>query len=297
MHAAILMCPSCRGELEISAQSTRCTHCQVLYPNQENGIPDLRLRQPKTVALDFTIPPVSAAPGNPAAGIQPLAVNSTPEVDFSGVIIPRHLTVPLLSHFPRAKENGALALDLGCGEGIHRAVIEKAGFSYVGLDYDLPRSAGLAAHAPYLGDAHALPFRDASFEFILSVAVLEHIRYPFVMMKEVYRVLKPGGRFIGTAAFMEPFHQNSFSHPTHLGLVNLLSYGGFAVEQIAPDRQWTGLAALAKNGLFPRMPAAMIKLVLLPVVLAQKLWWGLARKDDAALIRNTSGSFAFIASK
>jgi len=223
----------------------------------------------------------------------PLDLNPAPEVDLTGVRVPHHLTREMISWFPKPRAQGALALDLGCGDVIHREICEAAGFGYVGLDYDSPR-------APILGDAHALPFRDGAFEFILSVAVLEHVQWPFVMAREAHRVLKPGGVFIGTVAFLEPFHQNSHYHHTHLGTINTLRYGGFTVERVAPSEEWSVLLAQASMGLFPKVPRPAARALVWPLELLQRVMWkaGTLLNPDPkrrSRTRNTTGAFAFVA--
>jgi len=222
-----------------------------------------------------------------------LPENDTPEVSFRNFNGPHHLTKEIMSHFPKAKRNDSLMLDLGCGSTRHREVCEHAGFEYVGLDYK-------SAKAPILGDAHSLPFRDESFEFILSIAVLEHIRFPFVVMKEAYRVLKPDGKFIGSVAFLEPFHGDSFYHHTHLGTYNSLHEGGFEIAYIAPNDKWTVLLAQARIGLFPKMPAFLSKSLVMPLQISHKLWWRIGsmfnhKASEKNRVIHTTGHFTFIA--
>jgi SAM-dependent methyltransferase len=263
------------------------------YPERSSGGLDLRLRRPKTCELRFELG--THLPPEDHVSFEPLPMNPVPEVDFTGWQAPFHLTRELLSHVPRARTPTSIMLDLGCGEAIHRDVMEHCGYEYVGLDYDTPG-------APFLGDAHALPFREASFEFILSIAVLEHIRYPHVMMTEAARVLKPGGRFMGTVAFLEPFHLNSYYHHSHLGTLNSLQYAGFDVLRIAPSTDWTGLRAQALMEFYPRMPRTMIKAIVAPVDVSRRLWQGLRRLRNPRIelnqhARNVTGSFTFIATK
>lgn len=43
-----------------------------------------------------------------------------------------------------------------------------------------------------------LPFRDASFDWVISFQVIEHIRDDRAFVAEIHRVLRPGGRFLVT---------------------------------------------------------------------------------------------------
>jgi SAM-dependent methyltransferase len=164
------------------------------------------------------------------------------------------------------------------------------------VDYSSPS-------APILADAHALPFESNSLDFVLSIAVLEHLRYPLVAMSEVYRVLKPGGYFIGTVAFLEPFHGNSYYHHTHLGSFTSLSAVGFLIDRIGANARWSGLRAQASmGGLFPRMPESLARTLVLPLELLSRLWWFVGRfvtrrvTRSQRLVTNT-GSFEFVAHK
>lgn len=290
---AALVCPACRAGLEDVAAGLRCTACGAVYPPAPGGGPDLRLRGEVTRSLEFPLgtPPLREE----EMECVPLEANPAPAVELGGVPVPRHLTREMISWFPRPRSPESLALDLGCGDLVHREIVERAGFVYAGIDYSSPR-------APILGDAHALPLADDSIEFILSVAVLEHLRWPFVAMREAFRVMRPGGTFIGTVAFLEPFHENSHYHHTHLGTINSLRYGGFEVVEVAPSAEWTVLVAQASMGLFPRVPAPVAKALVYPLEILQRILWsaGSLLKPDPARrsrTRNTTGAFAFIARK
>ncbi|MFC2015947.1 class I SAM-dependent methyltransferase [Chloroflexota bacterium] len=289
----ILACPNCQYPLDKASHGAECCHCGEQFRFAASGSLDLRLHRAKSCVLEFDL--LERLPAAGTLDFQPLTPNQTPEVDYSTADVPRHLSRELLGYFPRAEGENSLMLDLGCGSTIHREVCELAGFEYVGVDYSSPQ-------APILGDAHSLSFKDSSFDFVLSIAVLEHIRYPLVMMREVYRILKPGGTFIGTVAFLEPFHSDSFYHHTHLGVVSSLEYGGFKVEKVAPSRKHSVLVAQAKSALFPRMPRSVSIALVMPLYLLHQLWWRIGssltgRLDETVRILTTTGAFSFVARK
>ncbi len=57
-----------------------------------------------------------------------------------------------------------------------------------------------------VGDAHALPFLPGTFDFIFSLAVIEHLRQPFIAAQEMNDALRTGGYVYGECNFVFPYH-------------------------------------------------------------------------------------------
>jgi len=289
----ILVCPQCGNALKQTDDGASCASCQIAYNYSDTGALDLRLRKKKKYQLQFELD--SGALPDSMLEFEPLTENTSPQIDFSTIKIPERLSKELISYFPKAKAADSLMLDLGCGSTLHREICKHAGFEYVGLDY-------YACEAPILGDAHSLPFSDNSFEFILFINTLEHCRYPFIAIREIVRILKSGGTLIGTVAFLEPFHDNSFYHHTHLGILNSLLYSGLRIKYIAPNPKWPVFVALAHMHFFRGMPGLLSKALVLPLHILHRLWWTFisivsGKKLNNYRLRKFAGSFAFIANK
>jgi SAM-dependent methyltransferase len=89
-------------------------------------------------------------------------------------------------------------LDLGCGRGGVVELFWREVQLAAGVD---PDPSSLASHRaagmPVVrGVGESLPFVDAAFDLIVSLWVLEHLREPAATLREVHRVLAPGGHFI-----------------------------------------------------------------------------------------------------
>jgi SAM-dependent methyltransferase len=177
--------------------------------------------------------------------------------------------------------------------------METLGYRYYGVDY-----AGAAADD--LVDAHALPYADSTFDLIFAIALLEHLAQAARVIQEVQRVLNASRYFIGTAAFLEPFHDNSFSHLSPLGLSNALQSSGFAVEAILAIRGWNVIRAQLEMGFErARLPRWIPQLLSQPFVWAMEAY-ALAGRSfasdksrhtrDAAYARH-AGAFFFVARK
>ena len=65
-------------------------------------------------------------------------------------------------------------------------------------------------HIQFVADAHRLPLADCSLDMVVIQAVLEHVLEPEKVVKEIFRVLKPGGIVYAETPFMQQVHEGPF---------------------------------------------------------------------------------------
>lgn len=119
-------------------------------------------------------------------------------------------------------------LDVGCGTGRHRALIETRGYTWFGLD----RCS--VTPEVFSGSAEALPLSASSMSALVASQVLEYVEQPELVFAEAARVLEPGGVICGSASFLEPVHGRTYYNLSPLILEQLLRRHGFADIQIKP---------------------------------------------------------------
>ena len=122
---------------------------------------------------------------------------------------------PLLEWL-RGVQVGGRVLDVGCGDRPYDGLFTEAD-ELVG--FDVPSNELADIH----GTIEAVPVDDASFDVALCLQVLEHVPDPAAAIRELRRVVRPGGRVLLTTHGVYPFHPNpdDLWRWTHQGLERL----------------------------------------------------------------------------
>jgi ubiquinone/menaquinone biosynthesis C-methylase UbiE len=99
---------------------------------------------------------------------------------------------------------GQFALDVATGTGLIARALARTSDRVTGVDISpglltIAQSRSNGVTPLVLGDAHRLPFRDRSFDLVTCGVSLSHFAEVSVALREVYRLLRPGGRFITSA--------------------------------------------------------------------------------------------------
>ena len=120
---------------------------------------------------------------------------------------------PLLDWLQAHNVAGVRVLDVGAGDRPYRALFPDA------VAFDVPDNP----HADLHGSLEAIPVDDASFDVVLCLQVLEHVPDPGAAVRELRRVVRPGGRVLLSTHGIYPFHPNpdDLWRWTHQGLERL----------------------------------------------------------------------------
>jgi predicted SAM-dependent methyltransferase/uncharacterized protein YbaR (Trm112 family) len=108
-----------------------------------------------------------------------------------------------------------------------------------------------------VADAHELPYEDGTVDAIYVEAVLEHLQRPGDAVKEMYRVLRPGGRVWASTPFMQAYHgyPDHYQNFTVTGHQLLFQHAGFQIEEagahVGPMFTMVSLTATFLRTYFP----------------------------------------------
>jgi SAM-dependent methyltransferase len=101
----------------------------------------------------------------------------------------------------RDEVSSASVLNVGAGGELGGLIQGLPGANVISVDMDPRRKPTLVA------DACRLPFPDNTFDAAFALEVLEHIPTPEVAVRELARVLKPGGRLVVSTPFFFEMHE------------------------------------------------------------------------------------------
>lgn len=129
-------------------------------------------------------------------------------------------------HIPQAADfagsKGLKVLEIGCGLGTDGAQFARAGAEYTGVDLtdaaiELAQKRFELFNLPgnfQTADAEKLDFADNSFDLVYSHGVLHHTPDTEGAVREIYRVLRPGGR-----AVVMLYHRDSYNYRVNISLL------------------------------------------------------------------------------
>jgi SAM-dependent methyltransferase len=185
----LLICPKCHGELTFKEEQIYCPACDTHYP------------------LAGKIPVMFADSSNDGFG------HDLYHAQLHGNIFERVFHTNRIATLLRlvtkelALPTDAQMLDIGCNTGPMLIPLRGRGYDIVGIDISVDDvqqaecylgDLSLPANRLSVADGTSLPFRDASFDTILLVDILEHTDFPERIVAETKRLLRPGGIAIAT---------------------------------------------------------------------------------------------------
>lgn len=169
--------------------------------------------------------------------------------------------------------SGSLMLDAGAGESVYKKYFSHC--DYKAIDLAVGESRWNYTNLDYVGPLHKMPIEDEVFDAVLCTQVLEHLEWPRESVKEMQRVLKPGGKLYMTVPMAHPEHQTpyDFFRYTSYGLESICRHAGFIDIKITPFGglwvRWAyelprGLSIFPSTGLHNKKPN-MLGMALLPL--------------------------------
>jgi len=165
----------------------------------------------------------------------------------------------VLSEFKSIVQNTNIAvLDAGCGDGVNLKYLRDLQLSSLyGLEYNPVRVVRAKGCVPaaciVLGDLLNNPFKKESFDIILLNQVLEHISEDLDVLRELHRILKPGGILIlgvpNEGCLIAQLRNNIVQREIKRTSDHVQQYTEFAIRNKLSQSGWR-IKSIRKEGFF-----------------------------------------------
>ena len=144
-------------------------------------------------------------------------------------------------------------VDVGCGTGSSYDFFSRHASNKRWIGVDIDESPEVSQRArddiTFLTfDGVNLPFDDRDVDFVYSNQVLEHVRHPERLLRDIHRVLSNRGVFVGQTSQLEPYHSYSYWNFTVFGFAKICEDAGLALTELRPGIDGITLIERSYNG-------------------------------------------------
>jgi SAM-dependent methyltransferase len=175
----------------------------------------------------------------------------------------------------RSVPRGSFVLDLGAGTGRYREHFAHCHYhaqdfaAYTGTPTGTQADRWSYTALDYVSTADLLPLLDGTIDIVLCTEVLEHVPRPIAVLREIGRVLRPGGRLFLTAPLGSGLHQQPYHY-----------YGGYTphfYQKFLPEAGLQVVSVEPNGGFFRHFGQEVARAGHILTYRPGRPWWHPAR--------------------
>ena len=140
-----------------------------------------------------------------------------------------------LLKFSSSVVDNSIIIDIGAGQSELAMFFENS--KYFAVDLGVGDDEWDFSELDVKSDVQSLPIRDSIADAVINLWVMEHVPAPHLMVNEMYRILKPGGKTFLIVPFTLHEHQQpyDFYRYTRYGVRHLFETAGFSNVDVYSD--------------------------------------------------------------